>query len=101
MSEEFTSCKEALMQVLEEIERVQTPGKTPDLMHSSVNWRSRTIRFEPAGYEINLSLIRDEGEVLEWVKHLSEKNWITVKLLTEFIEAATNDLLWMRARKMA
>jgi hypothetical protein len=70
-------------------------------MHASVDWQARTIRFEPAGYDINLALIRDEGEILDWVRHLSEKNWTTVKLLTEFIEAATNDLLWMRAKRMA
>jgi hypothetical protein len=93
MSDEFKTPKDVLGQVLQDIE---APA-----MGVWVDWRSRIVRFDPVGYEINLSLIRDEGEILYWVEHLAEKNWITVKLLTEFVRAATTALLWSRARKMA
>lgn len=98
MSDEFKTPKDVLPQVLEDIGRMHG---VPPAMDVWVDWRSRIIRFDPVGYEINLSLIRDEGEILYWVEHLSEKNWITVKLLTEFVRAATVALLWSRARKMA
>jgi hypothetical protein len=41
----------------------------------SVDWKSRTARFDPIGYEISVGDIWDEAEILEWIDHLSEKNW--------------------------
>ena len=101
MSEEFKTPKDVLPQVFEDLERIYGTESVPPLMRVSVDWQSRTVRFEPAGYEINLRLIRDEGEILEWVKHLSEKSWTTKEHLVKFIEAATVNLQWMRARRMA
>jgi hypothetical protein len=101
MSDEFKTPKDVLPQVFEDIERMYGTEGVPPITGVWVDWRSRMIRFDPVDYEINLSLIRDEGEILYWVEHLSEKNWITVKLLTEFVRAATVALIWSRARKMA
>jgi hypothetical protein len=100
MSEEFKAPQDVLPQVFEDLERIYGTESVPPLIRVCVDWRLRTVRFEPAVYEINLRLIRDSSDILEWVKHLSEKNWITVKLLTEFIDAATTNLLWVQAGEM-
>ena len=88
------------MDVLEAMEHKDSSGK-PIEMGATVDWQARTIRFDPVGYEINLSLIQDEGEIVYWVEHLADKNWITGPLMGEFVRAATSALLWSRARKMA
>lgn len=40
---------------------------------------------ELAPYEIDLNRIKTERDLLAWVRHLSEKSWITRDDLTEFI----------------
>jgi hypothetical protein len=36
-------------------------------------------------YEVDLSRIKTERDLLAWALHLSEKNWMTCSLLNEFI----------------
>ena len=99
--EEFKPCREALMGVLNELSIQTDLGKRRQPMKFSVDWRSRTARFEQASYEIDLKLIRDEWDLLDWVEQLSDKSWITGELLGNFVRAARANLGFMRIRKMA
>lgn len=44
------------------------------------------VVFVGIGYEIWLETIHNKGDILQWVHHLSEKNWVTPEILAEFIE---------------
>lgn len=44
------------------------------------------------GYWIAWDRIRDERDVLGWVSHLSEKDWITKRMLAAFIEHCARKL---------
>lgn len=43
-------------------------------------------------YEIELDRIADLQGVLSWAYHLSEKMWVTTKILREFMQVASSNL---------
>ena len=51
----------------------------------------RVLRVYPYGtrdcYEVDLDRCRDYRELIGWVRHLSEKTWITGDLLAEILDA--------------
>ena len=44
----------------------------------------------PKSYDVALNRCSTPESILGWVHHLSEKNWVSKKMLREFIEIAAN-----------
>lgn len=54
------------------------------------------VGFPDYSYWIELRHIPNEGVLIEWVLHLSEKNWITKEHIAQFIEAVCHCRSWGR-----
>lgn len=56
-----------------------------------VNTDTMTLVYEPAwmAYTISRDQLQGPDAIARWVVHLSGKTWVTVKILRDFVEAAT------------
>lgn len=43
-------------------------------------------------YEIDMSTIRDARSIVAWVYHLTRKNWVTGKIINEFVSCCALQL---------
>jgi hypothetical protein len=58
--------------------------------------RNKSITFKPWSYVIELSRIPTPEALLDWVWHLSEKNWMTTVYIRELIERVYKIKGWTR-----
>lgn len=43
-------------------------------------------------YAISMDRIKNKDDILEWVRHLSNKNWVTIKIIGIFIDVACHQI---------
>lgn len=68
----------------------------PDYCVASVK-DGRVVFDKNPGYSIHLgSEMRNTGELLQWIHHLSQKKWVTSETIRTFIEA----VCWYRGWKI-
>ena len=89
---ETISNKELLLMVKKEIE---DDKKRTEWGRWKYNKENLTIYTEPTDngweYEIDLERVRDYSDVIDWLAHLKEKNWISTKDLGDLF-AALDDI---------
>ena len=64
--------------------------KTPSL----VMIENDEIRFISHGYWIELSKIKTRRDLIQWIHHLLEKQWVTTPMIRQFIEQVCKYRNW-------
>jgi hypothetical protein len=56
-----------------------------DINNNGVSYIDIETRKGYEDYFIDLDRLKDDSEILHWVKHLCQKNWMTTSKLQQFI----------------
>lgn len=67
---------------------------TEEILKQKVKVEHDGIFFPERDYWIELDRIQDQGDLLQWVLHLSEKVWVDTRMLARFVKLVCERKRW-------